>query len=141
LTHRSYTSFIFFFQRRSDLCLLYFSFPGGLDCSDYTYQERHQKVYVQKNFAGLVLLELFVVAFNRGLLFKLGKSQTGGGKYWATIGDIPLKTAPTGHFGYGDANFNRQYLIDALRALELNGVTLDDLPELVKHQIFGPQRP
>jgi len=128
-------------DRRSGLCLLYFSFPGGLDCSDYTYQERHQKVYVQKNFAGLVLLELFVVAFNRGLLFKLGKSQTGGGKYWATIGDIPLKTAPTGHFGYGDANFNRQYLIDALRALELNGVTLDDLPELVKHQIFGPQRP
>jgi len=125
----------------SGLCLLYFFFPEGVDHDSKQYEMRHQSVYLQKNFAGLVLLELFVVAFNRGLLFKLGKSQTGGGKYWATIGGIPLKTAPSGRFGYDDEPSNLQYLIDALRALKLNGVTLDDLPEPVKQQIFGPQRP
>jgi len=124
-----------------------FTFPEGIDANERRYSTRYQTVYFTNTGSGHLLLALFTEAFQQGVLFKLGNSQTEANKYWATFGDIPLKTALRGYFGYlkdggeFDVSGYRQYLIDALSALELNGVTLDDLHEPVKQKIFGPQRP
>jgi len=124
-----------------------FTFPEGIDANKRRYSTKYQTVYFTNTGSGHLLLALFTEAFQQGVLFKLGNSQTEVNTYWATIGDIPLKTALRGNFGYlkdggeFDVSGYRQYLIDALSALELNGVTLDDLHEPVKQKIFGPQRP
>merc|ERR1712050_744153 len=103
-----------------------FDFPPGVDQSGRPYFGRQETGYLPGNVQGVLLLELFKVAFQRCVMFGLGNSMTFG-TYRPTF-NIHVKTSRTGGMtghGYPDKGYFGRCL-DELRS---NGVTLNDLPK------------
>lgn len=105
--------------------VIQFDFPSGTDEKGITYDGRKPKGYLPCNAQGIVLLELFKVAFRRRVMFGLGDSMTFGA-YRPTF-NIHIKTSmhrgATGH-GYPDDSYFQR----SLGELRTNGVTILDLP-------------
>jgi len=102
-----------------------FSFPPGQDKAGKDYEGRRESGYLPMNAEGVVLLELYKVAFRRCVMFGLGESMTSG-TYRPTY-NIHIKTNSRREgaaHGFPDAKYFSRSL-DELRA---NGVTLADLP-------------
>jgi len=104
--------------------VLHFRFPPGWDESGQRYQGRTQRAYLPHNERGLLLLELFQLAFRRRVLFDLRVSATDA-KYWPAF-NIHLKTATTGgpqKFGFPDESYFQR----AMEELRESGVTVAEL--------------
>jgi len=102
-----------------------FHFPSGVDESGQAYDGRKPKGYLPGNAQGILLLELFKVAFRRRVMFGLGESMTFGHR--RPTFNIHIKTSTNrgsaGH-GYPDGAYFKR----ALEELQANGVTIADLP-------------
>lgn len=102
-----------------------FEFPPGTTDQGVQYEGRRPRGYLPGNAQGVVLLELFKVAFRRCVMFGLGNSMTFG--TLRPTFNIHIKTSTSrgtvGH-GYPDPTYFQRSL-DELRT---NGVTIVDLP-------------
>jgi len=102
-----------------------FDFPQGLDEHGNSYKKRKARGYLPANAQGVVLLELFKVAFRRRAMFGLGHSLATEA-YRPTF-NIHIKTnvhgGATTH-GYPDET----YFVRAMEELAVNGITRLDLP-------------
>jgi len=108
----------------SGMIVLYFHFPAGVDANGRQYGKRSTRAYLPLNVQGIILLELFKVAFRRRVMYGLGHSLTNGA-YRPTF-NIHLKTSRRGgteSHGYPDTD----YFSRALEELRANGVTLADV--------------
>lgn len=103
-----------------------FDFPPGQDESGRQYDGRKPKGYLPCNAQGIVLLELFKLAFRRCVMFGMGTSLTYD-TYRPTF-NIHIKTSTRrGQAGHGypdDSYFER-----AMDELRSNGVFIANLPE------------
>lgn len=103
-----------------------FAFPCGADDDGNAYESRKSSGYLPCNFQGVVLLELFKVAFRRRVMFGIGHSMTTG-RMQPTY-NIHLKTRRDGgqaRHGYPDDTYFQR----SLKELQSSGVTIADLPE------------
>lgn len=101
------------------------NFPGGSDLSGRAYNARNEKGYLPCNAQGIVLLELFKLAFKRCVMFGLGTSMSLG-SYRPTF-NIHIKSSTNrgaAHHGYPDDSYFERSL-DELRS---NGICIADLP-------------
>lgn len=101
-----------------------FHFPRGLDDDGKPFDGRNPRGYLPCNTQGILLLELFKVAFKRRVMFGLGTSMSFG-SYRPTF-NIHIKTSTRGgatKHGYPDPD----YFARALDELKTNGVTFADL--------------
>lgn len=109
----------------SESIVVDFHFPAGLDDSEVRYRGRKNRCYLPGNAQGIILLELFQVAFRRRVMFGLGHSLTTEA-YKPTF-NIHIKTSTdkgaTSH-GYPD----HTYFERVMEELHANGVTRADLP-------------
>merc|ERR1719221_1332081 len=83
-----------------------FNFPKGSDSDGRAFAARHEKGYLPCNAQGIILLELFKLAFRRCVMFGLGNSMTNGG-YRPTF-NIHIKTKTRGgatNHGYPDDDY------------------------------------
>mmetsp|Transcript_36687 Transcript_36687/g.84642 ORF Transcript_36687/g.84642 Transcript_36687/m.84642 type:complete len:558 (-) Transcript_36687:73-1746(-) len=104
--------------------VIQFVFPDGVDDEGKKYSGRKPKGYLPCNAQGIMLLEMFKVAFRRRVMFGLGESMTFS-SYRPTF-NIHIKTSSTGgetKHGYPDANYFRR----SLEELRANGVSVMDL--------------
>lgn len=112
-------------DRTNQTIVIEFSFPAGTSDAGEAYDGRRPKGYLPGNVQGVVLLELFKVAFRRRVMFGLGHSMTLG-TYRPTF-NIHIKTSThrgaVGH-GYPDDDYFQR----CLQELQTNGVTMGDLP-------------
>lgn len=105
--------------------IIEFSFPPGQDKAGKDHEGRRERGYLPMNAEGVVLLELYKVAFRRCVMFGLGDSMTNG-VYRPTY-NIHIKTSSRREgaaHGFPDPAYFRRSL-DELKA---NGVTVADLP-------------
>lgn len=108
----------------TDTIIIHFDFPAGTSETGTRYEGRKPKGYLPGNVQGIVLLELFKIAFRRCVMFGLGTSMTFG-TYRPTF-NIHIKTSThrgTAGHGYPDDSYFRR----ALDELRTNGVTIADL--------------
>merc|ERR1712204_57199 len=100
------------------------NFPAGSDPSGIAYESRKPKGYLPCNAQGIILLELFKLAFMRCVMFGIGPSMTFS-TYRPTF-NIHIKTSTSrgaaGH-GYPDDD----YFERALDELRSNSVFIADL--------------
>lgn len=112
-------------HRCKETIVIEFSFPPGTSDDGVHHEGRRPKGYLPGNVQGVVLLELFKVAFRRRVMFGLGHSMTLG-TYRPTF-NIHIKTSThrgaTGH-GYPDDDYFQR----SLEELKTNGVTMADFP-------------
>jgi len=105
--------------------VIQFEFPAGTTVEGTQYDGRKPKGYLPGNAQGVLLLELFKVAFRRCVMFGLGNSMSFG-TFRPTF-NIHIKTSThrgTAGHGYPDDSYFKR----ALEELQTNGVTLADLP-------------
>jgi len=111
--------------RAAQAIVLQFKFPAGTDEDGQEYIAREPWCYLPDDAAGLVLLELYKVAFRRRVMFGFGP-RLRDGAFGATF-NIHIKTrthgGSVGH-GYPDD----AYFLRSLEELRSNGVTISDLP-------------
>jgi len=104
--------------------LIEFAFPPGVDGDGNRYQGRQPQGYLPHNAQGIILLELFKIAFRRRVMFGLGRSMTYD-SYRPTF-NVHIKTSTrrgvTGH-GYPDPDYFQR----ALEELRGNCITIADL--------------
>lgn len=109
----------------TETIIIQFDFPAGVTEQGTQYEGRKPKGYLPGNAQGIVLLELFKIAFRRCVMFGLGNSMTFG--TLRPTFNIHIKTSThRGIVGHGfpdDTYFKR-----ALEELRTNGVTIADLP-------------
>jgi len=102
-----------------------FDFPPGTTDQGVQFEGRKPRGYLPGNAQGIVLLELFKVAFRRCVMFGLGNSMTFG--TLRPTFNIHIKTSTSrgtvGH-GYPDPSYFQR----SLEELRANGVTIADLP-------------
>lgn len=110
----------------ADTIVIQFEFPRGINEEGQEYDGRKPKGYLPGNAQGIILLELFKVAFRRCVMFGIGNSMSYG-TFRPTF-NIHIKTSTsrgaTGH-GYPDDSYYKR----ALEELRTNGVTMADLPK------------
>lgn len=111
--------------RATQTIVIQFTFPPGASDNGEPHDGRRPKGYLPGNTQGVILLELFKVAFRRRVMFGLGQSMTLG-TFRPTF-NIHIKTSThrgqQGH-GYPDDDYFQR----ALEELKTNGVTMADLP-------------
>jgi len=109
----------------SNTIVVQFEFLAGTDSDGTAYEGRRCKAFLPGNAQGIILLELFKVAFKRRVMFGLGSSMTFA-LYRPTF-NIHIKTSTNkgiaGH-GYPDKSYYQR----ATEELQANGVTIMDLP-------------
>lgn len=109
----------------SNTMVVQFEFLAGTDSDGTAYEGRRCKAFLPGNAQGIILLELFKLAFKRRVMFGLGSSMTFG-LYRPTF-NIHIKTSTNkgiaGH-GYPDKSYYQR----ATEELQANGVTIMDLP-------------
>ncbi|KAL4232125.1 hypothetical protein ACF0H5_009700 [Mactra antiquata] len=114
-----------------------YSFPGGrqADCHPEPgkfYKGIKRTAYLPYNKQGREILEMLKVAFERKVIFTIGRSRTTGADSVITWNDIHHKTdhRPNTQFGYPDPT----YLDRVTDELKAKGVTVDDIPKSKKHK-------
>eukprot|EP00928_Gymnodinium_smaydae_P040929 TRINITY_DN27719_c0_g1_i1.p1 TRINITY_DN27719_c0_g1~~TRINITY_DN27719_c0_g1_i1.p1 ORF type:complete len:507 (+),score=52.84 TRINITY_DN27719_c0_g1_i1:45-1523(+) len=103
--------------------LVDFSFPPGVDRAGVAYKGRKERCFLPGNTQGILLLELFKVAFRRCVMFGLGSSMSLG-VYRPTF-NIHVKTSMCGgraNHGYPDDD----YFARTMQELQSNGVSIAD---------------
>ncbi|CAL8323486.1 unnamed protein product [Merluccius merluccius] len=105
-----------------------YAFPGGVQGPEHPnpgimYGGTSRTAYLPACEEGQKVLRLLQVAFDRRLLFTIGRSVTTGLNNVITWNDIHHKTNVTG----GPQQLNPEYLSRVQRELRLKGVTEDDL--------------
>lgn len=111
--------------RASETLIVEFAFSPGVDEGGQHYEGRKPKCYLPGNCQGILLLELFKVAFRRRVMFGLGASMSFG-TYRPTF-NIHIKTSSRrggAEHGFPDSS----YFERSIEELRTNGVTLADLP-------------
>eukprot|EP00931_Biecheleriopsis_adriatica_P073181 TRINITY_DN47520_c0_g1_i1.p1 TRINITY_DN47520_c0_g1~~TRINITY_DN47520_c0_g1_i1.p1 ORF type:complete len:545 (+),score=93.15 TRINITY_DN47520_c0_g1_i1:32-1666(+) len=111
-------------EKAAHTIVIQFRFPSGVDDEGKPYEGRNPKGYLPGNAQGVLLLELFKVAFRRRVMFGLGTSMTFN-SYRPTF-NIHIKTSTHGgatKHGYPDPDYFQR----SLDELKSNGVTLADL--------------
>lgn len=116
------------------LIRVYYSFSDGTQGSEHPnpgqrYYGTNRTGYLPDNEKGRIVARLLRVAFNRKLVFTVGRSRTTGVDNCVTWNDIHHKTSISGgpeNFGYPDPTF----LDRVLEELAAKGVTQDDLVEV-----------
>ncbi|CAE7732081.1 rbn [Symbiodinium microadriaticum] len=101
--------------------VIQFMFPEGIDDEGKSYAGRKPKGYLPCNAQGIILLELFKVAFRRRVMFGMGESMTFS-SYRPTF-NIHIKTSSSGgetKHGYPDETYFQR----SLGELKANGVIL-----------------
>jgi len=107
-------------------------FPAGTDDDGKPYEARKAMAYLPCstypcNPQGVILLELYKVAFRRRVMFGMGDSMASNKpKYWPTF-NIHIKTKKSGgaeRHGYPDET----YFDRSMDELAANGVHIADLP-------------
>lgn len=110
--------------RTKETIVVEFTFPPGTSDTGKPHEGRRPKGYLPGNVQGVILLELFKVAFRRRVMFGLGESMTLG-TYRPTF-NIHIKTSTqrgaTGH-GYPDDDYFQR----SLEELRTNGITMADV--------------
>lgn len=108
-------------HRAKETIVIDFTFPPGTNDDGVFYNGRKPKGYLPGNIQGLILLELFKVAFRRRVMFGLGNSMTTG-EYRPTF-NIHIKTSSQRgavRHGYPDDDYFQR----SLEELRTNGVTM-----------------
>jgi len=112
-------------QRSKETIEFEFMFPPGTSDEGRAYEGRRPRGYLPGNIQGVILLELFKVAFRRRVMFGLGNSMTTS-SYRPTF-NIHIKTSThrgaAGH-GYPDDDYFQR----CVKELQTNGVTMVDFP-------------
>jgi len=90
-----------------------FNFPNGVQTDDHSnpgvrYSGTQRTAFLPKNGEGLEVLSLFQIAFERRLLFTIGRSVTTGRDNTVIWNGIHMKTQPCGgsaNFGFPDPTY------------------------------------
>jgi len=103
-----------------------FDFPAGRGPDGVYHDGRRPMGYLPANTEGLLLLELFKLAFRRRVMFGMGQSLTKGNRRPTNNVHIKTSRQPRGAAGHGypDPGYFRR----SLEELKANGVTIADLP-------------
>lgn len=122
------------------LIRVYYSFADGKQGPEHPnpgqrFYGTSRTGYLPDNEKGQIVARLLKVAFNRRLVFTVGRSRTTGADNCVTWNDIHHKTSISGgpeNFGYPDPTF----LDRVLEELAAKGVTENDLheapPDIIK---------
>lgn len=110
----------------SQTFVIVFDFPPGVDPSGQSHKGRRLKCYLPCNLQGVVLLELYKVAFKRCVMFGIGNSMTTG-SFCPTF-NIHVKTNSRS-FGSSYGFPDPEYFPRCLEELRTNGVLVSDLPK------------
>ncbi|CAD7962599.1 unnamed protein product [Amoebophrya sp. A120] len=117
--------------------LVLFSFKQGRHpTTNASFAARTERCYLPYNYWGIMLLELFKVAFKRRVMFGFGTRMTTG-----TLGptfNVHLKTSPSGgqqYHGYPDDTYFERCL-DTLRDSE---ISTKDVPQRIRYVLCVDQ--
>ncbi|CAE8640337.1 unnamed protein product [Polarella glacialis] len=118
----------------SGTIVMHWEFPAGLDRQGRRFAPRSQEGYLPDTGRGREVLNLFVTAFRRKLLFDVGASISNG-KYWPRIA-VHIKTSRVGgaqRYGYPDS----EYLARVVQELAERGVRVR-LPQVLTESTESP---